>query len=328
MQVQLLNKESVLEYAVSRGLFSSSSEITVEILTGGVSNVVLAMSGEGRDLVLKQALPELNVPGIWRADQRRAIVEADALKIFQGITPRNVPQLIDSDPERFTLVLERAPRNVTNWKEDLLAGKIQPEVAGEIGRILGLWHQKTFQRDEILQHFNEDELFDQLRISPFYRAIAHANPEIGSRIANLIAELEGDKSSLVHGDYSPKNILVEENGTPIILDFEVAHAGNPVFDLAFFLGHLLAKFVYSQSHTAQGKVSRSAMLFLSQYQQAFTSPSPTLSWHVAAIALARVDGVSRVSYLSEDGRLNLRNTCLGLLQSDTPASMAEVFSEL
>ena len=49
MQVQLLNKESVLDYAVSRGIFSSSSEITVEILTGGVSNVVLAMSGEGRD---------------------------------------------------------------------------------------------------------------------------------------------------------------------------------------------------------------------------------------------------------------------------------------
>ena len=39
---------------------------------------------------------------------------------------------------------------------------------------------------------------------------------------------------LVHGDYAPKNILLGRDGA-WILDAEVAHVGNPVFDLAFFL---------------------------------------------------------------------------------------------
>ncbi len=326
--MQLLDTHSVVAYAQSRGLFSPSSEITVEVLTGGVSNVVLALSGEGKNLVLKQALPELDVPTLWVADQRRATVEAQALKIYESITPISVPHLIDSDPERFTLVLERAPREVTNWKEDLLAGNIHPNVAGEVGSILGRWHRGTYAHTEILSQFQEDLLFEQLRINPFYRAIAKAHTAIAPRILDLIAELESDKSCLVHGDYSPKNILVMKNATPIILDFEVAHAGNPVFDLAFLLAHLLAKFEFLENPALQAKITRSASLFLSEYQKAFQPPSSTLSWHVAAVALARVDGVSRVSYLHEEARVALRNTCLGILESNTPPLITDVFSEL
>jgi len=326
--VQLLDSRSVVAYAQSRGLFSGSSEVTVEVLTGGVSNVVLALSGEGKDLVLKQALPELDVPTLWIADQRRATVEAQALMIYQSITPLSVPHLVDSDPEHFTLVLERAPREVTNWKEDLLAGNIYPSVAGEVGSILGRWHRGTYSHSEILNKFHEDVLFEQLRITPFYRAIAKEHPTIARRIHDLIAELEADKTCLVHGDYSPKNILVTNNAIPIILDFEVAHAGNPVFDLAFLLAHLLAKFEFLQSSALQAKITRSASFFLSEYQKAFQAPSSTLSWHVAAIALARVDGVSRVSYLPEEARVSLRNTCLGILESNNPPLISEVFSEL
>ncbi len=326
--MDLLDEKSVIEYVKSRGIFPASAVILVEVLTGGISNVVLGLEADGVDLVLKQALPELKVASIWKADQRRAIVEADALQVFRNITPNNVPKLIDSDPEHFTLVLQRASRDVTNWKEDLLRGAINPKVAGELGRILGLWHKHTANSLGVLNDFEEDLLFEQLRITPFYRAIANEHAVIVHRIEALILELESDKSCLVHGDFSPKNILVTSSHEPIILDFEVAHAGNPVFDLAFLLGHLLVKFENAQSPAIQSKLAHCASAFLTQYQDAFRAPSPNLSWHVAAIALARVDGVSTVSYLSLEAQENLRNTCLGILESEDAPSIAQIFSEL
>ena len=326
--MQLLDENSVVAYLKSRNIFSDSADVAVEILTGGVSNVVLAVSGEGRDLVVKQALPELKVAQKWSADQRRAIVEANALQVYQEITPENVPALVECDPERFVVILQRAPRSVTNWKEDMLAGKILPAVAGDVGEILGKWHKNT-SAPLILDQFQEDTLFEQLRISPFYRAIALRHQSINRRISSLIDELENNKTALVHGDYSPKNILVSSSNVPIILDFEVAHAGNPVFDLGFLLGHLLTKSEYVGTLTAKSKIAQSAYSFLQRYEQSLGRPaSPTFTWHVAAISLARVDGVSPVSYLNPEMQGNLRNTCLGILQSEDPPSLTEVFSEL
>jgi aminoglycoside phosphotransferase (APT) family kinase protein len=45
---------------------------------------------------------------------------------------------------------------------------------------------------------------------------------------------------LVHGDVSPKNILVGKNG-PILLDAECAWYGDPAFDVAFTCTHFLLK---------------------------------------------------------------------------------------
>ena len=88
----------------------------------------------------------------------------------------------------------------------------------------------------------EDTLFEQLRIDPFYRFVAAKNPAIESAIKALIAELEGDTTTIVHGDFSPKNMMVGKDDQVYVLDFEVTHVGNPVFDVAFLLAHLLCKF--------------------------------------------------------------------------------------
>ena len=58
MSVELLNEDTVVAYLQSRGVISFNEKATVEILTGGVSNVVLAVQTESKDLVLKQALAE------------------------------------------------------------------------------------------------------------------------------------------------------------------------------------------------------------------------------------------------------------------------------
>ena len=63
MEKELLNENTVVAYLTNRGIISGSAE--VEELTGGVSNVVLAVKAGNKDLVLKQALPQLKVAAVW-----------------------------------------------------------------------------------------------------------------------------------------------------------------------------------------------------------------------------------------------------------------------
>lgn len=326
MSATLLDETTVVAYLKERKVFSPQSNPSVEILTGGVSNVVLGISGEGKDLVLKQALPELKVKAKWVADQRRALVEARAIQVLHALTPENVPKLYDVDPERFTLLIERAPRTTTIWKEDLLAGVIHPEVGANLGSILGQWHKASSDDAAILDEFREDSLFEQLRINPFYRTVATKHENIAVRISALIDELESSKTCLVHGDYSPKNILVVSNLRTIVLDFEVAHTGNPVFDLAFLLGHLLCKQEYFADLEKKKAIAITAIEFLKQYETRLEAPAaPTLAWHIATIALARVDGISPVNYLNDAAQKSVRNRTLAILGSNQPPSLTEVF---
>jgi 5-methylthioribose kinase len=275
---ELLDQATVVAYLKKRKIFSPHSIPFVEILTGGVSNVVLSISGEGKDLVLKQALPELRVATKWPADQRRAMVEARAIE-------------------------------------------------AHLGQILGLWHRKSAADSAILQEFREDTLFEQLRIRPFYRTIAAKHESISERISMLIAELVEDKSCLVHGDYSPKNILAEGKSNVMVLDFEVAHTGNPVFDLGFFLAHLLCKYEFFLEQKEKIALRNAANAFINAYEESFgQASSVSLPWHVAAIGLARVDGQSPVNYLDTAAQERLRRRTLAILRSESTPALSEIFS--
>ena len=300
----MLDESSVVPYLTERGLITGDA--TVEVLTGGVSCVVLAVATAEDDLVVKQALPELKTKAKWVADQRRAIVEADAMRVYHSITSDSVPELIDIDPDNFTLTMSRLPHSCTNWKQDMLEGRIYPEMGEKLGRVLARWHNAAAQSAEIKDKFMEDSLFEQLRVSPFYRSVKDKNPNLQDVISNLIGEITTIKTTLVHGDFSPKNILATSDHSPIVLDFEVAHTGNPVFDLAFVSAHLLCKTIRTQSAAEKVAVTKTALNFLSSYSEnTRISIAETLPQHVALIALARVEGVSPVNYLDEPAQQKL-----------------------
>ncbi|CAN2216927.1 Aminoglycoside phosphotransferase [Candidatus Nanopelagicaceae bacterium] len=312
----MLDEGSVVTYLSQRGLLTGDA--TVETLTGGVSCVVLAVSNADVDLVVKQALPELKTKAKWVADQRRAIVEADAMQVYHSITPDSVPELIDCDEKEFTLTMSRLPRSCTNWKIDMLEGRIYPEMGAKLGKVLAAWHNKAAVSDEIKAKFMEDSLFEQLRVAPFYRAVLDKNPDLQPVISDLIDEVTTVKSTLVHGDFSPKNIMATKDHRPIVLDFEVAHIGNPVFDLAFLLAHLLCKVIYAPQADQKQLLVGTATEFLTSYHQnTHLSIAASLPHHIALIALARVEGVSPVNYL--DGAAQQRLVALtksALLDSD------------
>jgi 5-methylthioribose kinase len=324
MSAQLLNEDSVVPYLESRGLISGKAE--VEVLTGGVSCVVLAVKTKEQNLVLKQALPELKVATLWQADQRRAIVEARAMELLHKITPNSVPELIDLDPETFTLTMKRLPEDCTNWKVDMLAGTVHPKIGGKLGEILATWHNYGQSHKDAQDAFMEDSLFEQLRVTPFYRAVAEKNLPLQARINELITEITTAKITLVHGDFSPKNIMIDSKHDPIVLDFEVAHTGNPVFDLAFLSAHLLCKFLMKEDSSHKNKVSECALNFLASYSaRSEIEISPNLVAHISLIARARVEGVSLVNYLDAPAQERvLIRTSEGLTNPEL--TFAELFS--
>jgi len=300
----VLDEGSVIPYLTQRKLLSGNA--TVEVLTGGVSCVVLAVQNDQVDLVVKQALPELKTKAKWVADQRRAIVEAEAMQIYHSITPASVPELIDLDPDNFTLTMSRLPHTCTNWKQDMLEGRIHPEMGEKLGKILAQWHNFAAVSQEIKGKFKEDSLFEQLRVSPFYRAVSEKNPALHSVIADLIDEITTVKATLVHGDFSPKNIMATTDHSPVVLDFEVAHNGNPVFDLGFICAHLLCKTIRTDNSAEKDALIATATNFLNSYRQSCNlAIAESLPQHVALIALARVEGVSPVNYLDESAQREL-----------------------
>lgn len=296
--MELLTDSSVVDYLIGKGVIASHQAVQVEILTGGVSNTVLGITTDTKSWVLKQALPELKVAEKWEADQRRAIVEADALRLFHELSPELVPELVFIDPERFVLIMERVPLESTVWKSDLLNGIFNPMVAKALGKTLAEWHHFGANNPKYQAQFKEDSLFEQLRVDPFYRFVADRNPQLQKSIVSLIHELESDHSTIVHGDFSPKNIMVTPDDHIYILDFEVMHVGNPIFDLAFLLAHLLCKFFRAENAQIAAKLRNIANEFLDEYE-ASHKVGLSLALHTALIALARVEGKSPVNYLNE-----------------------------
>ena len=250
------NAAALIEYLAERGHLRSACgpQARLTTLTGGVSaETVLIEAGQER-LVLKRALGRLLVAGEWHAKPERAMTEAAAISALHAITPAHVPRLLDADSEQNTLVMEAAPADWVNWKTVLMGQAPDPSAgitatAGALGRVLGTWHSRTWGDPAVAGRFADAEAFEQLRISPFYRVVAARHPAVAARVAGCVAHLETTRDCLVHGDYSPKNVLVGPDGL-MVLDFEVAHTGAAVFDVAFMQSHLVLKALHRPASAA------------------------------------------------------------------------------
>jgi aminoglycoside phosphotransferase (APT) family kinase protein len=303
---ELLTVETVGPYLVARGVFPDAEGVEATELGGGVSNVVLAASRGDQRVVVKQALGRLRVHDEWLATRERAINEGEALRVAARIAPGCVPAAIDIDRERCALTIEAAPEGWVAWKERLLDGDADPAVASRLGDILAALHRETFRDDDIARTFGDAEAFDQLRIDPYYRTVARRLPELAAAIDGYVTRMQRTRVCLVHGDYSPKNVLVGDGVWAI--DFEVAHLGDPVFDIAFMLNHLLLKGLVRPG--ARDDLDACARAFWTTYSGAVPADLlpdvPYLLGHVGCLMVARVDGKSPAEYLSSSDRETAR----------------------
>jgi len=335
---RLLNERTAGGYLARRGLISSPVVRAVR-LAGGVSNIVLAVRHGDREFLVKQSLARLAVDDEWLAPTDRIITEAEAMVTLAGITPDHVPRVYDQDAEHHTIVLQLAPPGWSDWKSALMAGRVDKSVAGALGGILGTWHRRTLHADDLGTRLESFEAFELLRIDPYYRTVGMRLPRVANAMEELIRRMAATRVCLVHGDFSPKNILVApDHGTrletgqaplsPWVIDFEVAHRGDPAFDIAFMCTHLLLK---SLAMPASGP-SLDACLreFITQYNTEAAASKPNhptslrMDWtyicqHIGALLLARVMGKSPVEYLTAKAKRAALNLGVKLLEAPVPS---------
>jgi 5-methylthioribose kinase len=314
-----ITTETVGSYLYERGVVSSP-QVTATELTGGVSGRVLLVEAEGVRLVTKQAHARLTVATEWLASPRRAQTEAAAMSMLSALTPDSVPALIDSDAENCALTMTAAPPGFRAWKDVLLDQEMPaPEVvrtAGVLGDLVGRWHRRTWADASVAARFDDYDAFESLRISPFHRTILSRHADLATVINHCIEQLMTGRQCLVHGDLSPKNVLVG-SGEPWVIDHEVAHFGAAVFDLAFLHCHLLLKAVH-QPGSGQ-TYARAAATFLQAYaEHVDLVTTDDLPWQIACLLLARVDGKSPAGYLTAGEQTTVRRVARKILSTDSP----------
>jgi aminoglycoside phosphotransferase (APT) family kinase protein len=296
---ELLTAATVGGYLAGRGLLEPAAVVRARELGGGVSNVVIRASSGQREFVVKQALGRLRVADEWLATTDRAVTEAAALRWAAALSPQHVPTVVDVDPDACALVIAAAPIGWRDWKSQLLGGAVDPDLAASLGQLLGEWHTDPAATRKAQATFADRDAFVQLRIDPFYRTVAARRPDLAALIDGCADATLAVTRSFVHGDFSPKNVLVGPDGFWVI-DFEVAHFGDPAFDVAFMLNHLLLKSVHLPA--ASGRLAAAAGAFLDAYRGRAGRIGAQLTAQLGCLQLARVHGKSPADYLTDEER--------------------------
>lgn len=282
-------------------------------LSGGVSAQVVRVG----DLVCKRPYTRLQVETDWHADTGRVVAEARALDQFGSPSDSPAPRLVHFDPQSRILVQRFVDGR--SWKTALLAGEVDLRVAGELGRLLTGIHAA-----DPAPFADGAQRLDQLRLTPYFRFAARTAPEFAGALHQAVALLSEPGQTVVHGDFSPKNILVarevaagiDQRPRVTIIDWEVVHVGRPEFDLAFLVSHLRAKSAHRPQDAAHYAAAERA--FLEQYRAPFDEA--VFSHMLACLLIARVYGRSPLTYLSPESRQSLIETARDLLQ---PISTSE-----
>lgn len=333
-----IDAENAADYLRETGIVPNDAEVEVRELSGGVSNIVLRVEVAGRPpVVIKQCRERLRVAMEWRARLDRIWAERAALELIGSILPPgSVPSVLFEDRPNFLFAMTCAPDDSATWKTRLMSGDCDPQIAADLGTLLGTIHREARTHPILHQELADTSLFDELRVDPYYRTTARAHPRLAARFDDLIDSMDKlplQARTLVLGDFSPKNILVHSGGL-ILLDFECAHRGDPTFDLGFFSSHLILKTIHT------GRINPSRIPEYASLGRAFwdaylaacgsggAEGNSTLArgiTHTAACLLARVDGKSPVEYLDDEGRRITRGLALELFRN-APETWSQVES--
>ena len=283
-----------------------NAEPLIEPLTGGVSSEILLVQDGDRSFVVKRALAKLKVRDDWFADVSRNQVEENYLRRVGEIKPGCVPRVLHSQPDEGWFAMEFLGGDFVNWKSELLANRANATHAQNAGEILGQIHAATWGDPAVAEEFATLENFRQLRLEPYLETAAERVTDLAPLLRAEKARLAQTELCLVHGDFSPKNILISPERM-VAVDAEVGWFGDPVFDTAFLLTHFHLKALLHTNNPAP------ALSLVPTFWQAYTTAlgshadadlEARISRLVLCLLLARVHGKSPVEYLTENKQRN------------------------
>lgn len=294
---------TLTSFLVKQGLARPDEPARWNALTGGVSSDIWQVELPGRSICVKRALAQLKVAAEWRAPVDRNAYEWAWMQFAAKHCPVNVPAPLAQDAAAGLFAMTfLEPRQHPVWKQQLMAGEVVPATARAVGEVLGRLHAASARDASLPAAFDTIANFHALRLEPYLLATAERHPHLAKRMTQLAVITAGTHHALVHGDVSPKNILVGPKG-PVLLDAECAWFGDPAFDLAFCLNHLLLKCLVRRE-TVGGLLE--CFDLLAQEYLALVDWEPPVSLEARAAALlpalmlARVDGKSPLEYLRHD----------------------------
>lgn len=271
--------------------------VALEPLTGGVSCDVWKVDTPTGPIVVKRPLPQLRVAAEWLAPVERGTSEIRWLRRARGVDHRMAPEVLAELPGH-AFAMRFLP-DCPVWKDELMAGRVDADFAAAVGQRVAAVHAATAYSDADRAAFPNDAMFGALRVDPFLFYVAERDAELAPMLRALAKDLASRKIALVHGDVSPKNILVSGDG-PVLLDAECAVYGDPAFDLAFCTTHLLLKAVV----LADARLTQAATAMVDAYRNGIDWEAPAdlllrAGRLTAALLLARVEGKSPAPYLTD-----------------------------
>lgn len=285
------------------GLIAPGDSPPLVALPGGVSSDIYRVDLPKGPICVKRALARLKVSADWQVPVERNRSEVVWMRAAAGIDPVFVPRVLGEDARSGTFAMEYlAPDDHPVWKAQLRDGIIDPKVAAELARRIARVHRATAGSAEVARQFATDPIFQSIRIEPYLLATASRHPDCAGALTRLAEITVANKRALVHGDVSPKNILVGPNG-PILLDAECAWYGDPAFDLAFCLNHMLLKCLWRPQwrdrYLACFDSLAGAYLALADWEPAAEIEERTARL-LPGLFLGRVDGKSPAEYVTDE----------------------------
>ena len=309
----------------SAGLVGGSARY--ERLTGGISSDIWKVTTPERSFCVKRALPQLAVEVEWRVPVERNRFEVDWYKIAEELVPGAAPRVLAHDEDAMLFAMEFLdPSEFKLYKDELREGRADPEIADEVGRRLARIHAGTARGGEFKEVFPRNDIFHAIRLEPYLEATARNHPDLHDVLFALSERTYVTRLAMIHGDVSPKNILIGPEG-PVFLDAECACIGDPAFDLAFCLNHFLLKCLWMPS--AKPALLNCFDAMTSAYLAGVDwEPPDQMEARTASLLpglfLARVDGKSPVEYITEDAqRDKVRRVGRALLHSP-PSRLADI----
>lgn len=317
MNLDIENPSELLAYLEQTERITKGEQPNITVLQGGVSNKTVLLERETESWVIKQALPKLRVAVDWFSDPARIHREALGLRYLSQVMPQHVPQFIFEDVDNNMLAMSAVPKPHQNWKSILLGGDIVQHHVKAFGELLGTLHRQAYERrTDFAEFFADTTFFESLRLEPYYLYTASQVSNAAAFLEALVEETRMQKTTLVHGDYSPKNILLH-NDTFILLDYEVIHWGDPTFDVGFGMTHLLSKAHYLSEQ--RSTFLNAAWVFWKSYSRIIKE----LPWskglearavrHALGCMLARVRGRSPLEYLNDEQRQRQEKVVVDLM---------------
>jgi 5-methylthioribose kinase len=297
---------------------SDLNEARVTELAWGVSNIVLRVDVPHSSFVVKQSRDQLRTEIDWFSGIERIWREVDVMRTLGRLLPNGaVPHVLFEDRDNYLFAMEAVEADHRVWKADLLEGRFDTRIAEPLACYLATIQRGSTDVSESQPQLADRTNFDELRLDPFYRHMARNIDALAEPLNCLIDDTLARRDCLVLADFSPKNILLTSRG-PVLVDFETGHCGDPGFDIGFFLSHLLLKAVRHADRLAE--IIELPRRFWAEYV-ARIGTAPVPAWlndldrtptferqcvrHLAACMLSRVDGKSRVDYLTESWQTEL-----------------------